>query len=165
MTYPQTAGKTADKTVYSQWDGRVPAPKLKKFGFERNPLADFSDDGTRFTAYSYGDFRATYAHDGEYHYFSLRLDYADDDGKQLPYSVYSNFPSYGLADEFNGNKELDLEKLVQNAKVLLNELRLWKNGDEAFTDLVVGRRSRKEQLEAKRDAAQKQVEESRLRGN
>lgn len=101
---------------------KVHAPEFKKHGFHRTPADDFSDDGTRFMTYEYKGLTLSYAYDDEYgHFAALRFDYTPD----LDYKTYSLFPSYKLADEFNGSKTLDPEKLAQNAEAMVADINRW----------------------------------------
>lgn len=71
---------------------------MASYGFIRWPEEDFSDDGTRFTAYKVGErvrvTKATYKGeayiDGTIH------------GTKLPYEVYSKLPHYDAIGKLNG---------------------------------------------------------------
>ena len=71
---------------------------MTNYGFIRWPEEDFSDDGTRFTAYRVGErvrvTKATYKGeafiDGTIH------------GTKLPYEVYSKLPHYSAISKLNG---------------------------------------------------------------
>lgn len=71
---------------------------MTNYGFIRWPEEDFSDDGTRFTAYKVGErvrvTKATYR--GE-----AFID-ADIHGTKLPYEVYSKLPHYSALGKLNG---------------------------------------------------------------
>ena len=71
---------------------------MTNYGFIRWPEEDFSDDGTRFTAYRVGErvrvTKATYK--GEAY-----ID-ADIQGTKLPYEVYSKLPHYSAISKLNG---------------------------------------------------------------
>lgn len=71
---------------------------MTKYGFVRWPEEDFSDDGTRFTAYRVGErvrvTKATYKSE-------VYLD-GDIHGTKLPYEVYSKLPHYGDTAKLNG---------------------------------------------------------------
>jgi hypothetical protein len=71
---------------------------MANYGFERWPEEDFSDDGTRFTAYRVGErvrvTKATYKGEA---YISAGID-----GTKLPYEVYSKLPHYSVLDRLNG---------------------------------------------------------------
>ena len=71
---------------------------MTNYGFIRWPEEDFSDDGTRFTAYRVGErvrvTKATYK--GEAY-----ID-ADIQGTKLPYEVYSKLPHYADTGRLNG---------------------------------------------------------------
>lgn len=71
---------------------------MNKYGFERWPEEDFSDDGNRFTCYKVGN-RVRVSKlvaDGQA-YISARID-----GIKLPYEVYSQLPHYKVLDDLNG---------------------------------------------------------------
>lgn len=106
---------------------KAKAPLMKKYGFYRTPSEDFSDDGTRFLCYEYKGLQLSYAYADD-HYLSIRFDYVPD----LSYQDYSLFPSYKLADEFNGSSTLDLDKLKQNAEACLADLALWQADHNVF---------------------------------
>ena len=71
---------------------------MTKYGFVRWPEQDFSDDGTRFTAYRVGErvlvTKCTYK---EQAYISASID-----GARLPYEVYSMLPHYSALGKLNG---------------------------------------------------------------
>ena len=100
---------------------KATAPQMKKYGFFRTPSEDFSDDGTRFTMYEYRGLQVSYAYWNGEHYMSLRPDYTPD----LTHEVYSKFPGYQKANEFNGTGTLDLGKLSQNAEALVTDINRW----------------------------------------
>lgn len=106
---------------------KAKAPLMKKYGFYRTPSEDFSDDGTRFLCYEYKGLQLSYAYADD-HYLSIRFDYVPD----LSYQDYSLFPSYKLADEFNGSSTLDLDKLKQNAEACLADLARWQADKNVF---------------------------------
>lgn len=72
--------------------------QMAKYGFVRWPEEDFTDDGTKFTAYKVGErvrvTKTTYKGeayiDGEIH------------GTKLPYEVYSKLPHYSAIGKLNG---------------------------------------------------------------
>lgn len=103
---------------------------LTSRGWERREDLDFRDDGTKFKAFEYyNGLVATYTKaDGEY-YLSLRVDYLGD----LVYEEYSKMESYKLADEFNGVKEIDAEKVCKNAEVIMKEYLAVKEEVESRT--------------------------------
>jgi hypothetical protein len=71
---------------------------MTKYGFVHWPEEDFSDDGTRFTAYKVGErvrvTKATYK--GEAYIDATIL------GTKLPYEVYSKLPHYSAIGRLNG---------------------------------------------------------------
>lgn len=103
---------------------------MKKYGFFRTPSEDFSDDGTRFLMYEYKGLQVSYAYvDGD-HYISLRPDYTPD----LSYEVYSKFPSYKNANDFNGVTGVDLFTLKQNAEAMVNDINEWVENPTSFQE-------------------------------
>ena len=85
---------------------------MSKYGFIRWPEEDFSDDGTRFTAYRVGErvrvTKATYK--GE-----AFID-ADIQGTKLPYEVYSKLPHYSALGKLNG---VSIESLTDDDLLVL----------------------------------------------
>lgn len=84
---------------------------LTKYGFVRLPERDFSDDGTRFTAYKVGNrVLVTKAVDSDYAYISARID-----GSILQYDEYSKLPHFKYLDTLNGiKKELITDLVLEN---------------------------------------------------
>lgn len=78
--------------------------------FDRAPSLDFNDDGTRFIAYTFGDFRITKAVDGYNIY--IKAEYTDH---RLTYDEQSELPHYdGLGrlnciskESFKGDSDLE----------------------------------------------------------
>jgi hypothetical protein len=71
---------------------------MTKYGFERWPEEDFSDDGNRFTCYKVGDrVRVSKLVADGYAYIDARID-----GRILPYEVYSNLPHFKIMGKLNG---------------------------------------------------------------
>lgn len=71
---------------------------MNKYGFERWPEEDFSDDGHRFTCYKVGSrVRVSKLVTGNKAYISACID-----GTKLPYEVYSKLPHYKDLDKLNG---------------------------------------------------------------
>lgn len=87
---------------------------MNKYGFERWPEEDFSDDGNRFTCYKVGSrvrvSKCTY--NGKV-FIGARID-----GYKLPYAVYSSLPSYKELDKLNG---VSIEALTDNDLINLYE--------------------------------------------
>lgn len=72
---------------------------LVKYGFVRTPDKDFSDDGTRFTAYTVGDILVTKAK-----YADLSFIDARPITSRLPYVVNSKLPHFEALGKLNGVK-------------------------------------------------------------
>lgn len=71
---------------------------MTKYGFERWPEEDFSDDGTRFQIYKAGKrVRVSKAVSNGQAYIAARID-----GVKLPFEVYSRLPHYKALDNLNG---------------------------------------------------------------
>ena len=90
---------------------------LTNVGFTYLPEQDFSDDGNYFRMYEYEGLIISYLKADGMFYISVRLDYDRD----LDYDEYSELPHYELADEFNGVNVVDVDKLVENMKILRKE--------------------------------------------
>lgn len=84
---------------------------MNKYGFERWPEQDFTDDGSKFTCFRAGNSvrvsKCTY--NGEA-FIAARID-----GEKLPYDVYSKLPHYRALDRLNGVsiESLTDEDLIQ----------------------------------------------------
>lgn len=110
---------------------------LLKNGFTRREDLDFTDDGSRFTAYEYNGLvitKATYR--GEY-YISVRVDYLKD--VDFIHEDYYNKDWYRLADEFNGVREVDVDKLKENMDIIkkgVEELNEEIKSDPIDKDLI-----------------------------
>lgn len=88
---------------------------FKKYGIERNPAGDFSDDGNRFRAYVCNGVPISYLKDPEYGvYLSIRVDNLEG----LTYDEYSKLPSYKDCDKYNGvdENQVDLADVVDICK-------------------------------------------------
>ena len=71
---------------------------MTKYGFERWPEEDFSDDGTRFQIYKVGNrVRVSKAVSNGQAYIAARID-----GDKLPYEIYSMLPHYHYLNKLNG---------------------------------------------------------------
>lgn len=119
---------------------------LLKNGFIRREDLDFTDDGSRFTAYEYNGLvitKCTYR--GEY-YISVRVDYLR--GKNFIWEDYHNKEWYKLCDEFNGVSEVDVDKLKANMDII-------KKGVEELEEEVA-----KDPIDT--EAITKQLEKERL---
>lgn len=102
---------------------------LVKYGFERCPEQDFSDDGNRFQVYRVGTLVIVSKHvyNGDA-YISARID-----GTKLPFEVYSKLPHYRSLDALNGVSisaltEDDLICLHENCLCYEEEYRLAEQG-------------------------------------
>ena len=87
---------------------------FKKYGIERAPDLDFSDDGNRFRGYRCNGVPISYLKDdGEVY---LYIDIGDLGG--LNYEEYSKLPSYKDCDKYNGVDEssIDLADVVEICK-------------------------------------------------
>ncbi len=94
--------------------------RYKAFGIKRRPENDFSDDGTRFTAYTLPNglemTKATY---GDDIFLAVKNPYV----KGIKYEDYSKLPHYSALDQYNGvNKSsVNLNKLVKDSDEFLKE--------------------------------------------
>jgi hypothetical protein len=79
---------------------------MNKYGFVRWPEEDFSDDGSRFTAYRVGRVRVT-----KCTYNGTAYIDADIHGTKLPYEVYSKLPHYSALSKLNG---VSIDSLTDN---------------------------------------------------
>jgi hypothetical protein len=79
---------------------------MNKYGFVRWPEEDFSDDGSRFTAYRVGRVRVT-----KCTYNGTAYIDADIHGTKLPYEVYSKLPHYAALGKLNG---VSIDSLTDN---------------------------------------------------
>lgn len=95
----------------------------RQYGFERAPDLDFTDDGNRFTGYTWkGKVPLTQCTDSTNIYLSVDTSALLAD-KNIPYEFWSKYPEYELADEFNGvPKPIDIEKLAANCEAVWNSI-------------------------------------------
>ena len=70
---------------------------MTKYGFERWPEEDFTDDGNKFTCYKVGRVRESKCVSNGDAYIAARID-----GNILPFEVYSQLPHYRAMDNLNG---------------------------------------------------------------
>lgn len=106
--------KIVKNMVASAWDYA---------GLKRYKKGDFKDDGTSFKAYIYKDFLVvTYAtYQGE-KFLSVRSDYSCYNNTDYTF-WHDNFKDASDREwEFNGAKEIDLDKLKENLEVIYNAL-------------------------------------------
>lgn len=89
---------------------------LLKKGFERREDLDFTDDGARFTAYEYEGIVVTKTTWNKEYFISVRVDYLRDN--EFTYDDYAEKDWYKLCDEFNGVAEVDVDKLIENIKII-----------------------------------------------
>ena len=94
--------------------------RYSAFGIERTPEDDFSDDGTRFTAYRLPNgMEMTVAKDSDDIYLSVDHPY----NKEVSYEEYSSLPHYKDLDMYNGVRKdsVDLNKVIDASNKYLNE--------------------------------------------
>ena len=70
---------------------------MTKYGFERWPEKDFSDDGSRFTCYRAGDIEVSKTTWNGEVFLS-----GHGDSRTVPYEIYSKLPHYRDLDKLNG---------------------------------------------------------------
>lgn len=101
---------------------------FKKYGIERAPDLDFSDDGNRFRGYRCNGVPISYLKDPNYGVF-LSIHVSDLGG--LTYDEYSKLPSYKDCDKYNGVDEdqVDLADVVEICK------RIKAEHDEAVKEI------------------------------
>ncbi len=92
---------------------------LKRAGLVHTPELDFSDDGTNFKMFTYKGVPVSYTKVHGDYYISIRFDYIDG----LGYETYSKFPSYSLANDFNGVDFVDMDELVKNLEAAAADLK------------------------------------------
>lgn len=107
--------------------------QLRKAGFTHNKAKDFSDDGTRFSIWEKDGVTFSYAKSGGQVYLAARFDYSG-----VSYDDYRMWPSYPLADEFNGvdDDSVDVDKLAANVRELAKDLATHLSGGKVFEDDV-----------------------------
>lgn len=76
---------------------------MAKYGFERWPEEDFTDDGNKFICYKVGRVRVSKLVSNGDAYIAARID-----GPILPFEVYSKLPHYRAMDYLNGVAVEDL---------------------------------------------------------
>ena len=77
---------------------------------------NFTDDGNRFRGFDYKGLPITTLRADGYVYCSIRVDYLDN---KFTYQEWADTEEYKLADEFNGECEIDLDKLIENCEKIL----------------------------------------------
>ena len=93
-------------------------------GFNLREDLNFSDDGNNFRGFDYKGLPITTLRsnvDGCV-YLSIRVDYLDND---FTYYDWMETEEYKLANEFNGVREFDIDKLIENCERIIakvNEL-------------------------------------------
>ena len=93
--------------------------ELTKRGCTRREEKDFRDDGTKFKVVYYNDLEITYTKwEGEY-FLAIHIDYYDR------HLQYEDIPQelFELANEFNGCYEVDPDKVIENAKIISEEVK------------------------------------------
>ena len=90
---------------------------FKKYGIERAPQFDFSDDGSRFKFYMCNDVPISYHKADGKVYLAIRPDYF------AGYKLVHNLPSYKDCDKYNGvpENEVDLADVVDICKRIRQE--------------------------------------------
>lgn len=131
---------------------------MNKYGFERWPEEDFSDDGNRFTCYKVGErvrvSKCTY--NGKV-FISARID-----GTMLPFDVYSKLVHYSALDALNG---VSISSLTDEDLFNLYEacLAYEKEYDEAEANIkmpaIADIEAQCLKIKAKRTAELKEIEE------
>lgn len=131
---------------------------MAKYGFERWPEEDFSDDGSRFTCYKVGErvrvSKCTY--NGEA-FISARID-----GTMLPFDVCSKLVHYSALDALNG---VSISSLTDEDLFNLYEacLAYEKEYDEAEANIkmpaIADIEAQCLKIQAKRAAELKEIEE------
>lgn len=93
---------------------------------QRRRDLDFTDDGSRFSFYTYKNVVPFHICKWQNDYFiSIRPDYLSDLGlPYMPYEVYSKWPEYNLLDEYNGvcADFVDVEHLLENLEAVYNRI-------------------------------------------
>lgn len=102
-------------------------------GLKRLESQDFKDDGTSFKAFIYKDFLVvTYATAYGDKFLSIRSDYSNYNNTDYTF-WHDNFKDAADREwEFNGAKEIDLDKLKENLEVVYNALQEAPAKYEAF---------------------------------
>lgn len=109
-------------------------------GFKRVPKYDFSDDGSRFTAWVYKGIPMTQCRGGGNTYLCLRTDYISSFKKDglsdlefhLPWQFWYDNKGKDVEDVFNGVPEFDLDQLLKNVDILIEQI---KTVTEKFNNL------------------------------
>lgn len=102
-------------------------------GLKRLESKDFKDDGTSFKAYIYKDFLVvTYAAACGEKFLSIRSDYSNYNNTDYTFWHNSFKDAVDREWEFNGTKEIDLDKLKENLEVIYNALQEAPAKYEAF---------------------------------
>lgn len=92
---------------------------FKKFGIDRLPEEDFSDDGTRFRMFVCDGMPISFARSAGKAYLAIRPDYLSE----LSYKEYSKLPTYRDCDKYNGvpEEDVDLSDVAEICKKLKAE--------------------------------------------
>ena len=90
---------------------------FKKYGIERAPDLDFSDDGNRFRGYRCNGVPISYLYSDGRYYLSIRVDYLEG----LTYDEYSKLPSYKDCDKYNMCDSVDLADVADICKRIKSE--------------------------------------------
>ena len=93
--------------------------ELTKRGCTRREEKDFRDDGTKFKVVYYNDLEITYTKYENEYFLSIHINYYDR------HLQYEDVPKelFKLADEYNGCYEVDPDKVIENAKIISEEMK------------------------------------------
>ena len=106
--------ETLDEDVEILEEDRL---NFKKYGIERAPDLDFSDDGNRFRGYRCNGVPISYLYSDGRYYLSIRVDYLEG----LTYDEYSKLPSYKDCDKYNMCDSVDLADVADICKRIKSE--------------------------------------------
>lgn len=93
-------------------------------GLERREDLDFRDDGSTFRGFEYKGLPITQCRYNGECYLSIRYDYVDN---AFTWEQWHEQPESKLAEEFNGVKEFDLDKLVENCEKVAKAIETLNN--------------------------------------
>lgn len=94
---------------------------IKKFGIERCPEHDFTDDGNRFRGFAYKGIIMTQCRTQGETYLAVRVDYGTYD---FSFDEWFDSEEYKLADEFNGVSEVNVDKLIENIEKIITRIEI-----------------------------------------
>lgn len=87
-----------------------------KYGIEVREDLNFNDDGNHFRGFSYKGMPMTQCRADGVCYLTIRVDYLDTN---FTFREWMQTEEYKLEDEFNGVKEFDIEKLIENLEAII----------------------------------------------